>query len=52
MTSQHPPQATARTRQDQSQTALNELHQSIEAHLQLAKLAETWEWKEVQAEQS
>jgi hypothetical protein len=28
------------------QQALNGLHQSIEASLQLAKHAETWEWKE------
>jgi hypothetical protein len=31
----------------QGQRGLNELHQSIEANLQLAKHAETWEWKEV-----
>jgi hypothetical protein len=30
----------------QGQCALNELHQSIEANLQLAKHVETWEWKE------
>jgi hypothetical protein len=29
------------------QTGLNDLHQTIEANLQLAKHAETWEWKEV-----
>ena len=34
------------------QRGLNELHQTIEANLQLAKHAETWEWKEVTAEQS
>lgn len=31
----------------QAQLGLTELHQSIEANLQLAKHAETWEWKEV-----
>jgi len=31
----------------QGQRALAELHQSIEANLQLATHAETWEWKEV-----
>jgi len=30
------------------QRGLNELHQSIDANLQLAKHAETWQWKEVQ----
>jgi chromosome segregation ATPase len=32
----------------EGQRGLNELHQSIEANLQLAKHAETWEWKEAQ----
>jgi chromosome segregation ATPase len=31
----------------QGQRGLNDLHQSIEANLQLAKHAEMWEWKEV-----
>ena len=31
------------------QRGLNELHQSIEANLQLAKHAEAWKWKEVEA---
>ena len=30
----------------QDQRGLNELHQSIEANLQLANHAETWQWKE------
>ena len=30
----------------QGQRGLNELHQTIEANLQLATHAETWEWKE------
>ncbi|THD68135.1 MAG: hypothetical protein E7813_11580 [Bradyrhizobium sp.] len=29
------------------QRGLNELHQRIETNLQLAKNAETWEWKEI-----
>jgi chromosome segregation ATPase len=33
----------------EGQRGLNELHQNIEANLQLAKHAETWEWKEVQS---
>jgi hypothetical protein len=35
----------------QGQQAANELYQSIEASLPLAKHAETWEWKELQATQ-
>jgi cytochrome c-type biogenesis protein CcmE len=33
------------------QQGLSGLYQSIEANLQLAKHAETWEWKEVEAKQ-
>jgi hypothetical protein len=33
----------------QGQGDLNELHQSIEANLQLAKHAETWKWREAEA---
>jgi hypothetical protein len=33
----------------EGQRGLNGLHQSIEANLQLAKHAETWEWREVEA---
>lgn len=36
----------------QGQRGLNELHQSIEANLQLATHAETWEWKEAQQAES
>jgi hypothetical protein len=31
----------------EGQRGLNELHQTIEANLQLGAHAETWEWKEV-----
>jgi hypothetical protein len=33
----------------QGQQAINGLYQSVEASLQLAKHAETWEWKEIEA---
>jgi hypothetical protein len=38
-----------RQNHEQGQKALGGLYQSIEASLQLAKHAETWEWKEVVA---
>jgi hypothetical protein len=35
-------------RATQGQQVLNGLYQSVEASLQLAQHAETWEWKEVE----
>jgi hypothetical protein len=44
-------QLLAKNMQD-GQQALDGLHQSTEASLQLAKHAETWEWKEVETKRT